>query len=135
MISPAMRTLLLSALLFSTLAAAQNHNSGPTKFNEATIAQLQADMASGKVTSVELTQFYITRILALDQKVSGSEFRHSAQSRCAGSGSQCRCHAQAWRHRPLLGIPVLLKDNIDTGDKMEKPRPVRSDIRGAAGLL
>ncbi len=68
MISPAMRTLLLSALLFSTLAAAQNHNSGPTKFNEATIAQLQADMASGKVTSVELTQFYITRILALDQK-------------------------------------------------------------------
>ena len=68
MISPAMRTLLLSALLFSILAAAQNHNSGPTNFNEATIAQLQADMASGKVTSVEVTQFYITRIFALDQK-------------------------------------------------------------------
>ena len=72
MISPAMRTLLLSALLFSTLAAAQNHNSGPTIFNEATIAQLQADMASGKVTSVELTQFYITRIFALDQNARDS---------------------------------------------------------------
>jgi len=119
MISPAMRTLLLSALLFSTLAAAQNHNSGPTKFNEATIAQLQADMASGKVTSVELTQFYITRILALDQKgpVVNSVIQLNPDALALAR------NADAMRRRgatgPLLGIPVLLKDNIDTGDKMQ----------------
>jgi amidase len=119
MISPAMRTLLLSALLFSTLAAAQNHNSGPTKFNEATIAQLQADMASGKVTSLELTQFYITRILALDQKgpVVNSVIQLNPDALALAR------NADAMRRRgatgPLLGIPVLLKDNIDTGDKMQ----------------
>jgi len=119
MISPAMRTLLLSALLFSTLAAAQNHNSAPTKFNEATIAQLQADMASGKVTSVELTQFYITRILALDQKgpVVNSVIQLNPDALALAR------NADAMRRRgasgPLLGIPVLLKDNIDTGDKMQ----------------
>ena len=119
MISPAMRTLLLSALLFSTLAAAQNHNSGPTKFNEATIAQLQADMASGKVTSVELTQFYITRIFALDQKgpVVNSVIQLNPDALALAR------NADAMRRRgatgPLLGIPVLLKDNIDTGDKMQ----------------
>ena len=119
MISPAMRTLLLSALLLSTLAAAQNHNSGPTKFNEATIAQLQADMASGKVTSVELTQFYITRIFALDQKgpVVNSVIQLNPDALALAR------NADAMRRRgatgPLLGIPVLLKDNIDTGDKMQ----------------
>ena len=119
MISPAMRTLLLSALLFSTLAAAQNHNSAPTKFNEATIAQLQADMASGKVTSVELTQFYITRIFALDQKgpVVNSVIQLNPDALALAR------NADAMRRRgatgPLLGIPVLLKDNIDTGDKMQ----------------
>ena len=51
------RTLFITILLTFTFAAAQNHNSAPTKFNEATIAQLQADMVSGKVTSLELTQF------------------------------------------------------------------------------
>ncbi len=110
---------MLSALLFSTLAAAQNHNSGPTKFNEATIAQLQADMASGKVTSVELTQFYITRILALDQKgpVVNSVIQLNPDALALAR------NADAMRRRgatgPLLGIPVLLKDNIDTGDKMQ----------------
>src|SRR3989454_4652839 len=119
MISPAMRTLLLSALLLLNLAAAQNHNSAPTKFNEATIAQLQADMASGKVTSVELTQFYITRILALDQKgpVVNSVIQLNPDALALAR------NADAMRRRgasgPLLGIPVLLKDNIDTGDKMQ----------------
>src|SRR5207253_10846033 len=119
MISPAMRTLLLSALLFSTLAAAQNHISGTTKSNETTIAQLQADMASGKVTSVELTQFYITRILALDQKgpVVNSVIQLNPDALALAR------NADAMRRRgatgPLLGIPVLLKDNIDTGDKMQ----------------
>ena len=68
MLADSMRTLFISILLTCTFAAAQNHHSAPTMFNEATVAQLQADMAAGKLTSVELTQFYLTRIFLLDQK-------------------------------------------------------------------
>src|SRR5262249_33272573 len=34
----------------------------PTRLNEATVAQLQAAMASGNLTSVELTNYYLARI-------------------------------------------------------------------------
>ena len=66
-----LRSLVLAALLMSTSALAQNQNAIPTDLNEATVAQLQAKMASGNLTSEGLTQYYITRILALDQKGPG----------------------------------------------------------------
>src|SRR5437899_2306728 len=76
-------------------------------------------MASGKVTSVELTQFYITRIFALDQK---GPVVNSVIQLNPDAVAMAR-NADAMRRRgatgPLLGIPVLLKDNIDTGDKMQ----------------
>src|SRR5262249_7324479 len=70
------RTTLVAALLLSPIAAAGDDQSQrrpdpesnvPTGHNEATVAQLQAEMASGALTSEELTQEYISRILALDQ--------------------------------------------------------------------
>jgi amidase len=119
MISQPIRTLLIPILLTCTFAAAQNNNSAPSKFNEATIAQLQADMASGKVTSVQLTQFYITRIQKLDQKGSGvnSVIQLNPDALVlARNADDMRRHGATG---PLLGIPVLLKDNIDTGDQMQ----------------
>ncbi len=117
MIPQPIRTLFVTILLACTFAAAQSDN--PNKFNEATIAQLQADMSSGQVTSVELTQFYITRILKLDQKGPGV---NSVIQLNPDAPAEAR-DADAMRRRgasgPLLGIPVLLKDNIDTGDKMQ----------------
>src|SRR5690349_9607990 len=62
---------ILAALLLSSLAAAQTQNSIPTQHNEATVAQLQAEMASGTLTSEALTQEYIDRIKALDQNGPG----------------------------------------------------------------
>src|SRR5438445_2127678 len=113
------RTFFVSILLICTYAPAQNHDSVPGKFNEATIAQLQADMAGGKLTSVELTQFYLTRIFLLDQKGPGV---NSVIQLNPDVLAQAR-NADEMRRRgatgPLLGIPVLLKDNIDTGDKMQ----------------
>ena len=113
------RTLFILILLTPTFSAAQKHHAAPDKFNEATIAQLQADMASGKVTSLELTQFYITRILLLDQKGPGV---NSVIQLNPDVLAQAR-DADAMRRRGatglLLGIPVLLKDNIDTADKMQ----------------
>jgi amidase len=119
MIPQPIRTLFISILLTCTFASAQNQNSAPSQFNEATVAQLQADMNSGKLTSEQLTQFYITRILKLDQNGPGV----NSVIQLNPDALVLARNADAMRRRgasgPLLGIPVLLKDNIDTGDKIQ----------------
>src|SRR5260221_11859206 len=118
MTAPVIRNLLLAVLLLPTSAAAQN--AVPTQHNEATVAQLQAEMASGMLTSEHLTQEYITRILALDQNGPGV----NAIIELNPDALVMARNADALRRRgivlgPLHGIPVLLKDNIDTRDKMQ----------------
>src|SRR6266699_654775 len=112
----------------STTAAAAERSSteapgrfaAPTTFNEATVAQLTAAMANGTTSAVELTNFYLTRIANIDQKGpalnSVIELNPDALAMAQ--------NADALRRRgqvlgPLHGIPILLKDNIDTGDKMQ----------------
>jgi amidase len=116
------RTLLLAALLAPASASGQSgaQNAIPTQHNEATVAQLQAEMASGALTSERLTQEYITRILALDQNGPGV----NAVIELNPDALVMARNADALRRQgivlgPLHGIPVLLKDNIDTGDKMQ----------------
>ncbi len=113
-------TLVLTILLMSVLAFAQNQNSIPTRHNEMTVAQLQALMASGQLTSEVLTQEYLTRILALDQNGPGV----NAVLELNPDALVMARTADALRRRgivlgPLHGIPILLKDNIDTADKMQ----------------
>jgi len=122
MTAPAIRNLLLAALLLPTSGAAQSaaQNAIPTQHNEATVAQLQAEMASGRLTAEELTKEYIARILALDQNGPGV----NAVIELNPDALVMARNADALRRRgivlgPLHGIPVLLKDNIDTGDKMQ----------------
>src|SRR5579864_7241036 len=101
-------TLLLSALLFSTLAAAQDV-SVPTELNEATIAQLQADMASHKLTSVELTRYYLKRIDKLDQHGPGvNSIIEVNPDALAMARRADELRARGFKSM-LLGIPVLLK--------------------------
>src|SRR5438552_226263 len=111
------RSLFISVLI---LVFALPVNAQPTNHNEETVAQLQAEMAAGKLTSVQLTQYYIDRINALDQigpnVNSVIEFNPDALS-MAQKADDLR--AKGTVLGPLHGIPVLLKDNIDTGDKMQ----------------
>src|SRR5438046_2332670 len=59
---------LISICLTLQLQAQNNGNANvPTQHNEATIAELQAQMRAGSLTSVQLTKFYLDRIAALDQ--------------------------------------------------------------------
>jgi amidase len=92
----------------------------PTRLNEATIAQLQEQMARGRLTSVELTNFYLARIRALDQGAEGVnsiiELNPDALE-MAQHADRLRRHGRVLG--PLHGIPVLLKDNTDTGDRMQ----------------
>src|SRR6266478_5204103 len=118
----AVRSLFPVALLLSTAVEAQNspESDVPTRHNEATVAQLQAEMASGELTSEELTQEYIARINGLDSHGPGV----NSVIELNPDTLQMARHADALRRRgvvlgPLHGIPVLLKDNIDTGDRMQ----------------
>ena len=112
------RLFLLSALLVPLPLKAQN--AVPTRHNEATVAELQAEMASGRLTSEELTKEYISRIIALDQNGPGV----NAVIELNPDALVLARNADALRRRgivlgPLHGLPVLLKDNIDTADKMQ----------------
>jgi amidase len=114
---------LAAALLFPSTATAQTGASTSafgTNHNEETVAQLQAEMAAGTLTSVQLTQYYIDRIIALDQNGpnvnSVIELNPDALRLAQDSDGR---RAKGKLLGPLDGIPVLLKDNIDTGDKMQ----------------
>src|SRR5437588_7656793 len=110
---------LIAAALPLTVQAGKE-DGVPTRHNEATVAQLQAEMASGKLTSVELTKEYIARILALDQGHEGVnsviELNPDAL-KIAQKMDELRHHGTILG--PLHGIPVLLKDNTGTADKMQ----------------
>ena len=112
--------LILATITLALTVQAGREDGVPTGHNEATIAQLQAEMASGKLTSVELTKEYIARILALDQGHEGVnsviELNPDAL-KMAEHADELRHHGQVLG--PLHGIPVLLKDNIGTADKMQ----------------
>jgi amidase len=106
--------LLMATLVFPSAAVPQE---APSRFNEATIADLQADMAAGRLTSVELTRYYLTRIGRLDQSLkSVIELNPDAVQLAMAADAERR---QGVVRGPLHGIPVLLKDNIDTGDRMQ----------------
>jgi amidase len=117
--------------------------SAPSHFNEATVADLQAKMAAGTVTSEQLTKYYLHRILALDQSGPGvnSVIELNPEAiRIAEQMDDLRMHGKVLG--PLHGIPVLIKDNIDTGDGMQTSagslalvgRPALTDSTVAAKL-
>ena len=113
------RNLLIAAALLAS-ASARAEESASTHLNEATVAQLQSMMASGELSSVELTRYYLKRILALDQN--GPSV--NAVIELNPDALAMAKHADELREKgkvlgPLHGLPVLLKDNIDTGDKMQ----------------
>ncbi len=111
--------ILVIALLLSPLAARAEPDDG-FPFLEATVAQLQAEMASGRLTSEQLTRAYIERIHALDSSGPGvnsiMELNPDALA-MARHADQLRANGTVLG--PLHGIPVLLKDNIDSGDRMQ----------------
>jgi amidase len=93
---------------------------GRGAFDEATIAQLQAAMSAGRTSAVELTNHYLNRIQAIDEH--GPHLNSVIE---INPDALALAHsADALRRRgivlgPLHGIPILLKDNIDTGDRMQ----------------
>jgi amidase len=89
------------------------------ELEEATIADLQSAMASGRFSSRAIVEQYTDRIEELDRK--GPELRHIIEVNpdARAIAESLDAERKAGRVRgPLHGIPVLLKDNIDTADRM-----------------
>jgi amidase len=82
------------------------------------ITQLDAAMHAGKLSSTRLTQDFIDRIDRLDQ--AGPKVNSVVQMNpdALKIAAQRDAGSKAGEHGPLWGIPILLKANIDTGDKM-----------------
>ena len=83
---------------------------------EVTISELQAQMKSGKLTSRRLTEMYLERIKQVDTKThSVLELNPDALA----IADQMDKERKKGKMRSMLhGIPVLIKDNIETADKM-----------------
>lgn len=85
--------------------------------DEATIATLQAAMATGTVTSHSIVSGYLKRIEEINPKLNAViEINAEALSISRQRDYERRVGTV---RGPLHGIPVLLKDNIDTADTMK----------------
>jgi amidase len=86
---------------------------------EKTVAALQTDLAAGRVSSEQLVAFYAERIAALDRR--GPSLQavialNPNATRDARALDQERARGRV--RGPLHGIPVLLKDNIESADPL-----------------
>lgn len=84
---------------------------------EASIATLAADMAAGKVTSEALVAAYQARIAAIDRAGPALRSVIVLNPRALDEARAFDAERRAGKPRgPLHGVPLLVKDNIDTAD-------------------
>ncbi len=89
-------------------------------FAEATIDGLQARMRAGKLTAHELTAAYLDRIAAVDKAGPAINAIIELNPDALDIADQLDAERKAGHVRgPLHGIPILIKDNIATLDRMQ----------------
>src|SRR6266849_8024941 len=113
-------TLAGSAALFAgglSLLVPRSTSASTANFIEATIPQLQALMSSGALTSVELTTDYLNRIATFNPLLHAVIETNPDALKIA---KKLDTERQSGHLRgPLHGIPILVKDNLATADKMQ----------------
>jgi amidase len=113
------KALVLAALCAATAGRAQTPPLPRFDLDELTIADLQQRMQAGQETARSIAEKYLARIDAIDRKGpalhSVIELNPDALSIADGLDAE----RKSGRVRgPLHGIPILLKDNIATADRM-----------------
>ena len=131
--SPQRRTFLqksaltgIGAAVFPALTRARELAESPTpeikpfELDELTIADLQAGMASGKFGARSITEKYLARIEEIDKHgpTINSVIELNPDALAIADALDKDRKDQHLRG-PMHGIPVLIKDNIDTADRMQ----------------
>ena len=89
------------------------------KLNEITIDELQQKMTTGKLTSRAVTQLYLDRIKAIDKSGPSINAVIELNPDALMIAAAMDKEREGGKLRgPMHGIPVLIKDNINTADKM-----------------
>jgi amidase len=106
--------LLLAATAAPTIAEART-----VKVEEVSLEQVQAMLTAGRATSVEVTRAYLDRIAAMDRKGPTLRSVIAVNPDALAQAKALDAEREAGRVRgPLHGVPVLIKDNIETADRM-----------------
>ncbi len=143
---------LLAAVVMAVATAGMANAGTPaakTPVYYQSLKQLQNEMRSGKLTSVQLTRTFIERIKKLDQSgphVNSVILVNPDALKVAAERDRARRQGKA--HGLLFGIPVLVKDNMDTHDMpttagslaLEGPPPPRdatvvAKLRAAGAII
>jgi len=113
----------VAATSFTIPPTEKNRNSGEKTddfaLNEITIDILQQKMQSGEYTSQSITKMYLKRITEIDKN--GPKLNSVIElnpDALAMAEAMDKERGAGKVRGPLHGIPVLIKDNISTGDKM-----------------
>jgi amidase len=113
------RAVVLAALFAVAVVGAQPPAQPPFGLEEATIADLQQRMQSGRETSRSLVEKYVARIDVVDR--SGPALHSVLELNPDALAIADRLDAErksSGPRGPLHGVPILLKDNIATADRM-----------------
>ena len=124
---------LATAGIGSLLATSCNSNSGKKaaplttanseldfELNEETISSLQEKMAAGKYSSEQITNLYLKRIAEIDKNGPFLNSVIEINPDAVAIARSMDAERKSGKTRGALhGIPILIKDNIDTGDKMQ----------------
>jgi amidase len=87
------------------------HSRGDYALNFGTTKELSAALAAKKISAFELTDHFIARIEALDGKLNAVVVRDFERARAAGKAADAALGRG--EHRPLLGIPIVIKESFD----------------------
>jgi amidase len=106
-------------LALSTERTSAAPKDAPFEFEEATVADLREAMRSGKHTARSIAEIYLARIEAIDRQ--GTALRSVIElnpDALAIADRLDKERNEKGPRGPLHGIPILIKDNIDTADRM-----------------
>ncbi len=140
----------ISALLLATALLPGAAMAKTAVVEERSIADLQADMTAGRASSVDLVRAYLARIAAMDRKGPALRSVIALNPDALAQARALDAERKAGRVRgPLHGIPVLIKDNVETADAMpttagslalkdnltRRDAPVVAQLRAAGAVI
>jgi amidase len=116
---PMKRVIVTLAVLAVSVRLVADNRPGAGRFDlvEATIPSIHAAIEQNVITAEQLVRMYLARIAAYDAKATATHLNsyihvNADVIREAREANQGR--ANGYQKRPLWGVPMILKDNIDT---------------------